>query len=174
MKITGSCQDGVLTLRFQGELDHHVSRQAAEALSERIDAFLPRSCVLDLRGLSFMDSSGIALILRGKHKPTFTPHVDTGDYVIVINAEKMVLTGKKLDDKMYTHYTGFPGGLTETSYRIMMAKKPEFVLHEAVRGMLPHGPLGYKMIKKLHVYRGAEHEHQAQKPVSFDLKTLNK
>ncbi|MBO4886445.1 MAG: 50S ribosomal protein L13 [Clostridia bacterium] len=119
-------------------------------------------------------ASRIALILRGKHKPTFTPHVDTGDYVIVINADKMVLTGKKLDDKFYRRHTGYPGGLKETPYRVMMAKKPEFVLQEAVRGMLPKGPLGYAMLKKLHVYRGAEHVHQAQKPVAFDLKTLNK
>ena len=119
-------------------------------------------------------ASKIALILRGKHKPTFTPHVDTGDYVIVINADKMVLTGKKLDEKLYRHHTGYAGGLKETTYRVMMAKKPEFVLKEAVRGMLPKGPLGYAMLKKLHVYRGAEHEHQAQKPVSFDLNTLNK
>ncbi len=119
-------------------------------------------------------ASQVAAMLRGKHKPTFTPHVDTGDYVIVVNAEKMVLTGKKLDNKVYSHYTGFPGGLKETPYRVMMAKKPEFVLKEAVRGMLPKGPLGYAMLKKLHVYRGPEHEHQAQKPVSFDLKTLNK
>ena len=109
-------------------------------------------------------ASKIALILRGKHKPTFTPHVDTGDYVIVINADKMVLTGKKLDDKLYRHHTGYAGGLKETTYRVMMAKKPEFVLKEAVRGMLPKGPLGYAELKKLHVYRGAEHEHQAQKP----------
>ena len=119
-------------------------------------------------------ASKIALILRGKHKPTFTPHVDTGDYVIVINADKMVLTGKKLDEKLYRHHTGYAGGLKETTYRVMMAKKPEFVLKEAVRGMLPKGPLGYAMLKKLHVYRGAEHGHQAQKPVAFDLKTLNK
>ena len=119
-------------------------------------------------------ASKIAMILRGKHKPTFTPHVDTGDYVIVINADKMVLTGNKLDEKLYRHHTGYPGGLKETTYRVMMAKKPEFVLKEAVRGMLPKGPLGYAELKKLHVYRGAEHEHQAQKPVAFDLNTLNK
>ena len=119
-------------------------------------------------------ASQIALMLRGKHKPTFTPHADAGDYIIVVNADKMVLTGKKLDQKLYRHYTGYPGGLKEATYRVMMNKKPEFVLQEAVRGMLPKGPLGYAMIKKLHVYRGPEHEHQAQKPVAFDLKTLNK
>ena len=116
----------------------------------------------------------VASILRGKNKPTFTPHVDTGDYVIIINADKIRVTGKKMDEKLYRHHTGYAGGLKETTYRFMMAKKPEFVLQEAVRGMLPKGPLGYAMLKKLHVYRGAEHDHQAQKPVAFDLKTLNK
>lgn len=119
-------------------------------------------------------ASLIATMLRGKHKATFTPHVDTGDYIIVVNADKMVLTGRKLDQKTYRYHTGYPGGQKEIAYRVMMAKKPEFVLKEAVRGMLPKGPLGYAMLKKLHVYRGPEHEHQAQKPVAFDLKTLNK
>ena len=112
----------------------------------------------------------IAAMLRGKHKPTFTPHVDTGDYIIVVNAEKIVLTGKKLDQKMYRHHTGYPGGLKEMTYRRLMATKPEFALKEAVRGMLPKGPLGYAMLKKLHVYAGANHEHQAQKPVVFEVK----
>ncbi len=112
----------------------------------------------------------IAAMLRGKHKPTFTPHVDTGDYIIVVNAEKIVLTGKKLDQKMYRHHTGYPGGLKEMTYRRLMATKPEFALKEAVRGMLPKGPLGYAMLKKLHVYAGATHEHQAQKPVVFEVK----
>ena len=115
-------------------------------------------------------ASQIAAMLRGKHKPTFTPHVDTGDYIIVVNAEKLVLTGKKLDQKMYRHHTGYPGGLKETSYRRLLATKPEFALKEAVRGMLPKGPLGYAMLKKLHVYAGPNHEHQAQKPVVFEVK----
>ena len=115
-------------------------------------------------------ASQIAAMLRGKHKPTFTPHVDTGDYIIVVNAEKLVLTGKKLDQKMYRHHTGYAGGLKETSYRRLMATKPEFALKEAVRGMLPKGPLGYAMLKKLHVYAGPNHEHQAQKPVVFEVK----
>ena len=115
-------------------------------------------------------ASQIAAMLRGKHKPTFTPHVDTGDYIIVVNAEKIVLTGKKLDQKMYRHHTGYPGGLKETTYRRLMATKPEFALKEAVRGMLPKGPLGYAMLKKLHVYAGPNHEHQAQKPVVFEVK----
>ena len=115
-------------------------------------------------------ASQVAAMLRGKHKPTFTPHVDTGDYIIVVNAEKLVLTGKKLDQKMYRHHTGYAGGMKETSYRRLMATKPEFALKEAVRGMLPKGPLGYAMLKKLHVYAGPNHEHQAQKPVVFEVK----
>lgn len=117
-------------------------------------------------------ASQIAMILRGKNKPTFTPHADAGDYVIVVNADKVRLTGKKLDDKTYRHHTGYAGGLKELSYRVLMAKKPEFVVEKAVRGMLPHGPLGYAMIKKLHVYAGPEHPHQAQKPVALELKNL--
>jgi len=112
----------------------------------------------------------VALMLRGKHKPTFTPHVDTGDFIIVVNTDKIVLTGKKLDQKIYYHHTGHPGGLKETKYRDLMANKSEFALKKAVRGMLPKGPLGNKMIKKLKVYAGPEHEHQAQKPEAFELK----
>lgn len=112
----------------------------------------------------------VATMLRGKHKPIFTPHVDTGDYIIVVNAEKVKLTGKKLDQKMYRHHTGYPGGLKEMSARHMLERKPEFLLKEAVRGMLPKGPLGYAMIKKLHVYAGPEHNHQAQQPVPFEVK----
>lgn len=109
-------------------------------------------------------ASQIASILRGKHKPTFTPNVDTGDYVIVINAEKVVLTGKKLDQKMLRHHTLFPGGLKEITYREALEKKPEVVFEKAVKRMLPSGVLGRQMFKKLKVYRGAEHNHEAQKP----------
>lgn len=115
-------------------------------------------------------STQIATMLRGKHKPIFTPHVDTGDYIIVINADKIRLTGKKLDQKLYRHHTGYPGGLKETPYRVLMEKKPEFALKNAVRGMLPKGPLGNAMLKKLHVYRGPEHKHEAQKPEVFEVK----
>ena len=115
-------------------------------------------------------ASQVASILRGKNKPTFTPHVDCGDYVIVINAGKLRLTGRKLDQKLYRYHTGYPGGLKEISYRKMMEKKSDFVVEEAVRRMLPKGPLGYKMLKKLHVYAGAEHPHEAQKPVELKLK----
>lgn len=109
-------------------------------------------------------SSQIATVLRGKHKPTFTPNVDTGDYVIVINAEKIVLTGNKLEEKMYRHHSLYPGGLKEISYKKLMQTKPELAVEEAVRRMLPKGPLGSKMYKKLFVYRGPEHDHEAQKP----------
>ena len=114
-------------------------------------------------------ASQVAAVLRGKHKPTFTPHVDCGDYVIVINAKKIRLTGKKLDQKNYRYHTGYPGGLKEIPYRKLIENKSEFMFKEAVRRMLPKGPLGYKMLKKLRVYAGAEHGHEAQKPVEFKL-----
>ncbi len=115
-------------------------------------------------------ASQVASILRGKNKPTFTPHCDCGDYIVVINAEKIRLTGKKLDQKIYYYHTGYPGGLKEITYRKLMANKSEFAFREAVRRMLPKGPLGYKMLKKLHVYAGSEHEQQAQKPEVLVLK----
>ncbi len=114
-------------------------------------------------------ASQVANILRGKHKPTYTPHVDTGDYVIVVNADKVVLTGKKLDQKVYYHHTGYPGGLRETKYRKLMSDKPEFVIQHAVVGMLPKGPLGRAMAKKLYVYAGNEHRHEAQKPEALSF-----
>lgn len=127
--------------------------------------------VLDAEGLVLgRFSSQVAAILRGKHKPTFTPHVDTGDHVIIINASKAVLTGKKLDQKIYYSHSGFPGGMKETRYRKLMDEKPEFAVKHAVVGMLPKGPLGRKMAKKLRVYAGAEHEHEAQQPEVLVLK----
>ena len=109
-------------------------------------------------------SSGVAKILRGKNKPTFTPHFDTGDYVIIVNAEKVSVTGKKLDQKIYYRHSEYVGGMKETTLREMMAKKPERVVELAVKGMLPKGPLGRQMYKKLFVYTGPDHKHQAQKP----------
>ena len=109
-------------------------------------------------------ASQIAAILRGKNKPEFTPHVDTGDNVIVINAEKISVTGKKLDQKVYYRHSEYVGGLKETTLREMLAKKPEQVIELAVKGMLPKGPLGRQMFTKLHVYAGPEHKHEAQKP----------
>jgi len=114
-------------------------------------------------------ASRIAPILMGKNKPTYTPHVDTGDFVIVINADKIKVTGKKADTKQYDYYTHFPGGHKYVSFADMMAKKPERVIELAVRRMLPKNKLGRKMLKKLKVYRGPEHEHQAQKPEKIEL-----
>ena len=105
-----------------------------------------------------------AMLLRGKHKTTFTPHVDCGDFVIIVNADKAVLTGKKLTQKYYRHHTGWVGGLKEVQYKTLMAEKPEFAVKHAIIGMIPKGPLGRQMARKLRVYAGAEHEHEAQKP----------
>ena len=109
-------------------------------------------------------TSQVAAILRGKNKPTFTPNVDTGDYVIVINADKIKVTGKKMDQKIYYSHSDYVGGMRETTLKEMMAKKPEKVVELAVKGMLPKGPLGRTMYKKLFVYAGSEHKHEAQKP----------
>jgi large subunit ribosomal protein L13 len=114
-------------------------------------------------------ASQVANILRGKHKPTYTPHVDTGDHVIIVNADKIVLTGKKLDQKYYYHHSGYVGGLKATKYRRLMEDKPEFVVRHAVVGMLPKGPLGRKMATKMHIFAGAEHNHAAQQPEALDL-----
>ena len=115
-------------------------------------------------------ASEVAKVLRGKNKAIFTPHIDTGDYVIVVNAEKIKVTGKKLDQKMMRKHSLYPGGLKETPYRVVLDKKPEFAFEEAVRRMLPNGVLGRQMLKKLNVYRGAEHNHAAQKPEVLELK----
>jgi len=112
-------------------------------------------------------ASQVAMVLRGKNKPTFTPNVDTGDYVIIINADKVRLTGKKLEKKYYRYHTGYIGGLKEVQYKKLMAEKPEFVVYQAVKGMLPKNAIGRTMIKKLHVYAGNEHNHQAQQPVEL-------
>ena len=109
-------------------------------------------------------ASEVAKVLRGKNKPVFTPHLDTGDYVIVVNADKIKVTGKKLDQKIYYHHSDYVGGMKETTLREMLAKKPEKVVELAVKGMLPKGPLGREMFTKLHVYAGAEHPHAAQQP----------
>lgn len=109
-------------------------------------------------------ASEVAKILRGKNKPIFTPHMDTGDYVIIVNAAKIKVTGRKLDQKIYYHHSDYVGGMKETTLREMMEKKPERVVELAVKGMLPKGPLGRTMYRKLHVYAGPEHKQQAQKP----------
>ena len=126
--------------------------------------------VVDAEGLALgRVASQVANILRGKNKPIYTPNVDTGDYVIVINADKVILTGKKLDQKIYYKHSGFVGGLKETKYRKLLAEKPEVAMRHAVVGMLPKGPLGRQMAKKLKIYAGAEHEHAAQQPEKLEL-----
>ena len=109
-------------------------------------------------------ASEVASVLRGKNKPIYTPHIDTGDYVIIVNADKVKVTGKKLDQKIYYNHSAYVGGMKETTLKDMLAKKPEYVINHAVKGMLPKGPLGRQMLKKLHVYAGENHLHEAQKP----------
>ena len=124
--------------------------------------------VVDATGMTLGRlSSEVAKVLRGKNKAIFTPHIDTGDYVIVVNAEKIVVTGKKLDQKIYYNHSDYVGGMRETTLRDMLAKKPTEVIERAVKGMLPKGPLGREMATKLHVYAGPEHNHAAQKPVEL-------
>ena len=137
--------------------------------------FMPSSATLDNKNRKWyvVDAEGktlgrlaseVAKVLRGKNKPIFTPHLDTGDYVIVINAEKIAVTGKKLDQKIYYHHSDYVGGMKEATLKEKLAKKPEEVIELAVKGMLPKGPLGRQMYKKLFVYAGPEHKHEAQKP----------
>jgi large subunit ribosomal protein L13 len=111
----------------------------------------------------------IAMVLRGKHKPTYSPHIDTGDYVVVINCEKLVVSGNRMDDKKYFHYSGYHGGMKETTLRRQIQEHPERVIEAAVKGMLPDGPLGRHMFDKLKVYAGPEHTHQAQNPQVLEL-----
>ena len=142
-----------------------------------LKTFIPKTADID-RKWYVVDAEGMVLgrlasqvanILRGKNKPIYTPNMDTGDYVIIINADKIVLTGKKLDQKVYYHHSGYAGGLKETKYRKLMAEKPEFAVRHAVVGMLPKGPLGRKMAKKLKVYAGADYVEVAQKPEKLAL-----
>lgn len=145
-----------------------------------MDTYFPKSeeikrewFLIDAKGLTLGRlASKIAAILRGKTKPIFTPHMDTGDYVIVVNAEKIKVTGKKLLDKFYARHSGYPGGIKLTDLRTMLEKKPEDVIKLAVKGMLPKNNLGRKMLKKLKVYRGPEHPHAAQNPKQLNLGRL--
>ena len=114
-------------------------------------------------------STEVAKILRGKNKPTYTPHVDTGDFVVVVNAGKVTLTGKKMKDKVYYHHTGYPGGIKETNAEKLLARKPTEMIRMAVRGMLPKTSLGRQMLRKLKIYAGPNHPHEAQKPISLEL-----
>ncbi|CUA86896.1 MULTISPECIES: 50S ribosomal protein L13 [Pseudidiomarina] len=111
----------------------------------------------------------VATRLRGKHKPEYTPHVDTGDYIIIVNAEKVTVTGRKAQDKIYYSHSGYPGGIKEINFEKLIAKKPEMVIQKAVKGMLPRGPLGRAMFRKLKVYAGAEHNHVAQQPKQLEI-----
>lgn len=121
--------------------------------------------VVDAAGLTLgRMASEVAKVLRGKNKPIYTPHMDTGDYVVIVNADKIKVTGKKLDQKIYYHHSDYVGGMKETTLKVMLADKPERVIELAVKGMLPKGPLGRQMYKKLFVYAGPEHKHEAQKP----------
>jgi large subunit ribosomal protein L13 len=117
-------------------------------------------------------ASKVAYLLRGKHKPSFTPHLDMGDHVIVVNAEKVRLTGKKLTDKIYVRYTGYPGGQRYSTPKEMLQRKPEFVIERAVKKMLPKTRLGEAIFKNLHVYASDKHEHEAQQPKKINLKTI--
>ena len=126
--------------------------------------------VVDASGMALGRlASQVASILRGKNKPTFTPNVDCGDFVIVVNCDKVVLTGKKLEQKFYTYHTGYIGGLKQVPYSRMMAEKSDLAVYEAVKGMLPKNSLGRQMLTKLRVYKGAEHNHQAQQPIELKL-----
>ncbi len=127
--------------------------------------------VIDAKGIPVgRVATEAAKLLKGKHKPTYTPSIDTGDHVIVINCKDAILTGKKLDQKMYRHHSGYIGGMREISARVMMEKTPEKAMYLAVKGMLPHNKLGNKMVKKLRVYAGNEHENAAQKPEVWEVK----
>jgi large subunit ribosomal protein L13 len=126
--------------------------------------------VVDATGLALGRlASAVATVLRGKNKPEFTPHVDTGDHVIVINCDKVILTGKKAEQKLYRYHTGYAGGLKEVQYKKIMSEKPEFAVYKAVKGMLPKNILGRQMLKKLRVFAGSEHNHQAQMPVELKI-----
>lgn len=130
----------------------------------------PKWYLIDAKGKTLGRlASKIATRLRGKHKPEFTPHVDTGDYIVVINADQLRVTGNKVEDKKYHHYTGYPGGLKTLNFSEMQSKKPGRVLELAVKGMLPNGPLGRDMLGKLKVYAGEDHPHKAQQPKKTDL-----
>ena len=130
-----------------------------------------KGCVVDAEGKRLgLRASERAKVLRGKNKPIYTPHIDTGDYVIVVNAEKIKVSGNKLNDKVYYHHSGYIGGIKSATLKEKLEKKPEFVIEHAVKGMLPKGPLGRQMYKKLFVYAGPDHKHQAQKPEELKIK----
>lgn len=145
-----------------------LTKTTAIAKPEQIDR---KWYLVDAEGLTLgRMATQVASVLRGKNKPCFTPHIDTGDYVIIINADKIVLTGKKAEQKMYYRHSGYPGGFKSTQYKVLLEKKPEFVVEKAIKGMLPKNTLGRQMFKKLKVYAGSEHPHAAQKPEKMEIK----
>ncbi len=165
----GSCPD----LRFFMSIDEYNFKEEIN-----LNTYMAKPAEIE-RKWYVVDANGMALgrlasqvasILRGKNKPIYTPHVDTGDFVIIVNASKVILTGRKLDQKIYYHHTGYAGGLKQIKYRHLMANKPEFAVRHAVVGMLPKGSLGRQMAGKLKVYAGAEHPHAAQQPEALTLK----
>ena len=164
--------------RKNGQLIHKAVQQIQVGRKEReMSSFIQKPAeverkwyVVDAEGKTLgRMASEVAAILRGKNKPTFTPHVDCGDYVIVINAEKVAVTGKKRQEKIYKRHTGYPGGLRELTFEQLLEKHPEEVVKHAIKGMMPTGKLGRQMYKKLKVYAGPEHKHEAQKPEVLDF-----
>jgi large subunit ribosomal protein L13 len=155
---------------FLYQKDTSVNTQSYKTLSAKKEEVESKWFVIDADGeVVGRLCSRIAHVLRGKHKPSFTPHVDCGDHVIVINADKVRFTGAKLDDKEYLRYSGYPGGQKSATPRDLLAKKPEAIVENAVRGMLPKNKLGRQIFHKLHVYAGPEHPHEAQKPEPFNF-----
>ena len=155
---------------FYEEWKHKEVQVLMKTFMAKPEGFIRKWYVVDGEGKPLGRlASEVARILRGKHKPEYTPHMDTGDFVIVLNAEKVILTGKKLEQKYYRHYSGYPGGMKEIKYKSFMATRPEKAVELAVKGMLPHNILGRAMYRKLKVYKGPVHEHQAQKPEVLEI-----
>ncbi len=146
-------------------------RQRIQTTYATTPAIIERSWwVIDARGMTLGRlASKVAPFLRGKHKPYFTPHLDTGDYIIIVNADKIHVTGKRMDQKIYYRHSGYPGGLKQMTLREMMKRRPTRPVKLAIKGMLPKGPLGRQMMKKLKVYAGPQHPHQAQQPQALDI-----
>ena len=167
------CSPDICRMRRTRDTDSRKTQYGGNAMKTFMatEATIDRKWyVVDAAGMTLGRlASEVAKVLRGKNKPIFTPHMDTGDYVIIVNAEKIKVTGKKLDQKIYYHHSDYVGGLKQTTLRDKLAKKPEQVVELAVKGMLPKGPLGRQMITKLHVYAGPEHKHEAQQPKLIDI-----
>jgi large subunit ribosomal protein L13 len=167
--LTKSAKSGKIIIYFcLGEKDEFMKTYVAKPSN-----ITPKWYLVDAEGQILGKlANKVATILRGKHLPTYTPHMDMGDHVVVVNAEKIKVTGKKLQDKWYFHHSGYPGGLKVTKLETMLAKKPELVIHLAVKGMVASGPLGRNCMRRLFVYKGKEHPHQAQKPETITIAKL--